>query len=252
LPRAGSASPFGIVAGAGNIRREVLSPGDRIKLNRDDDRLWYSIPRLVQHSDPAFRRRVTQLYSERIPDGGSVLDLCSSWVSHLPEDKKYEVVVGHGLNAVELSRNERLDEFFVRDLNKEPDGWALGDKTFDAVLCCCSVQYMQQPERVFSEVLRVLKPGGVCIVTFTNRLFYEKAVSAWRDGTGYSRTQFVKQYFGSVDGFTEPETLTKVRVMQPSSLAEALTARVRRFFEGSTRDPFHAVVAYRGFRPLHE
>lgn len=40
--------------------------------------------------------------------------------------------------------------------------------------CCCSVQYLQQPERVFAEVYRVLKPGGVAIFTFSNRMFYEK------------------------------------------------------------------------------
>ena len=34
-------------------------------------------------------QQVTQLYRERIPAGGAVLDLCSSWVSHLPRDVKY-------------------------------------------------------------------------------------------------------------------------------------------------------------------
>ena len=37
-----------------------------------------------------------------------------------------------------------------------------------------SVQYWQQPERVLAEVYRVLKPGGVVIITFSNRLFYNK------------------------------------------------------------------------------
>jgi predicted methyltransferase len=51
---------------------------------------------------------------------------------------------------------------------------------------------LQKPEEVFAEVFRVLKPGGVFIVSFSNRMFYEKAVSGWRDGTGYSRSQLVK------------------------------------------------------------
>lgn len=42
-----------------------------------------------------------------------------------------------------------------------------------------SMQYMQQPERVLAEVYRVLKPGGVCIVTFSNRLFYTKVGGRW-------------------------------------------------------------------------
>jgi len=32
-----------------------------------------------------------------------------------------------------------------------------------------------QPEKVFAEIYRVLKPGGSCIMTFSNRLFYDKA-----------------------------------------------------------------------------
>lgn len=68
--------------------------------------------------------------------GGDVLDLMSSWVSHLPADVRYNRVVGHGMNAAELARNPRLDTFFVRDLNKYPDGWSAADQSFDAVLCC--------------------------------------------------------------------------------------------------------------------
>lgn len=87
----------------GRILREVLSPQQRTKLNKSDDRGWYSTPRIVQHSDDIFRRQVTQLYKQRIPDEAVVLDLCSSWVSHLPTDKSYARVVGHGLNAQEAS-----------------------------------------------------------------------------------------------------------------------------------------------------
>ena len=60
----------------------------------------------------------------------------SSWVSHLPHNVKYSKVVGHGMNAAELAKNKQLDNFFVRDLNAEPDGWAFADSSFDAVTCC--------------------------------------------------------------------------------------------------------------------
>ena len=73
---------------------------------------------------------------QRIPDDAAVLDLMSSWVSHLPKDKSYSRVVGHGLNAEELAKNRQLDTFFVRNLNTEPSGWALEDQSMDAVLCC--------------------------------------------------------------------------------------------------------------------
>lgn len=78
-----------------------------------------------------------------------ILDLMSSWISHLPEQVKYKKVVGHGLNAQELARNPRLDYFFVKDLNKEQE-LEMENASFDAVLCTVSVQYLQQPEKVFT------------------------------------------------------------------------------------------------------
>ena len=75
---------------------------------------------------------------------------------------------------VQLARNKRLDQFFVRDLNKDPSNWAMPDCSFDAVICCVSVQYLQQPEKVFAEIYRVLKPQGICIITFSNRLYSTK------------------------------------------------------------------------------
>ena len=78
------------------------------------------------------------------------------------------------MNAAELARNPRLDEWFVRDLNKDPSGWAAADGSFDAVLCTAGLQYLQQPEAVLSEVRRVLKPGGIVIIAFSNRMFYDK------------------------------------------------------------------------------
>ena len=104
------------------------------------------------------------------------------------------------MTVLQLKKNKQLDRFFVRDFNQDPNNWAEKSNTFDAVLCCASVQYMQQPECVFAEILRVLKPDGVCIVTFSNRLFYEKAIRAWRNNSAFGRISLVKQYFACIQG----------------------------------------------------
>ena len=101
---------------------------------------------------------------------------------------------------MQLKRNKQLDRFFIRDFNRDPDAWAEKDATFDAVVCCVSVQYMQQPERVFAEIYRILKPGGVCIMAFSSRLFYDKAIQGWRDNSAYGRVSLVKQYFQCITG----------------------------------------------------
>ncbi|KAI4348234.1 hypothetical protein L6164_008981 [Bauhinia variegata] len=193
----------------GKTKRLVLTPEGRTKLNTYPDRDFYAYPRLVTHVDDAFISTLTNLYRERLRSDTEIIDLMSSWISHLPNEVNYKRVVGHGLNAQELAKNSRLDYFFVKDLNQDQK-LEFQDCSFDAVLCTVSVQYLQQPEKVFAEVFRVLKPGGVLIVSFSNRMFYEKAISAWRDRTAYSRVQLVVQYFQSVQGFTEPEVIRKL------------------------------------------
>lgn len=235
---------------AGTISREVLSSGDRKKYDEETDSQFYSFPRLVKHVDESFLAAVTQLYRELIPADGEVLDLMSSWVSHLPSDRKYKRVVGHGMNAVELQKNSQLDSFFVRDLNREPEGWAAADASFDAVTCCVSVQYLQQPEKVFSEIYRVLKPQGVCIITFSNRLYSTKAIKAWRDmGNDYGRIQLVKQYFLCIDGFTQPEALREIPKKVLERGLAGLVTKARNLFQQVQQDPFYAVVAYKDSKP---
>ncbi|CAK9238720.1 unnamed protein product [Sphagnum troendelagicum] len=242
---------------AGQVQRLVLSNQGRSKLNPASDRGFYSSPRLVTHVDDHFLASLSALYRARIPENAEILDLMSSWISHLPEERKYKRVVGHGLNAVELARNSRLDHFFVKDLNAEPK-LENADCSFDAVLCAVSVQYLEQPEKVFAEIFRVLRPGGVCIMSFSNRMFYEKAVSAWRDGSDYSRTQLVVQYFQCVAGFTQPEVIKQVLPITSAPAEESqqrkgsLFAWFQRLLQtgGGGRDPFFAVIAYRNFKPI--
>ena len=91
----------------------VLEDSQRFKLDSSDDAIFYNEPRFVHHLDAGFRARLTTLYRERIPPCAQVLDLMSSWVSHLPDDVSYDKVTGHGLNRDELKANPRLDQHWV-------------------------------------------------------------------------------------------------------------------------------------------
>ena len=160
------------------------------KRDPSPDALFYVQPRLVTHIDDGAIAAVTALYRQHLPPGGRVLDLMSSWVSHLPDDVHYGHVTGHGMNAAELAANPRLDERFVQDLNAEPS-LPLPDQAFDAATICVSVQYLQRPVEVFREIRRVLRPAAPLVVSFSNRCFPTKAVAIWQSLDGPDQQRLV-------------------------------------------------------------
>ena len=212
----------------------MLTSTQRAKLDASDDARFYDLPRFVTHVDEGFIDQLTMLYRERLRPDTRIFDMMSSWVSHLPDDVAFAHVEGHGLNPEELERNPRFDHYFVQNLNQNQT-LPLPDQSFDAVLNAVSVQYLQYPDKVFAEIHRVLKPGGVAIISFSNRMFYQKAIQAWRDGSEGDRVALVKRYFQSVPGFTAPE------VVANASTAPALL----QMLGVGGGDPFYAVLAQR-------
>jgi SAM-dependent methyltransferase len=186
------------------------------------DEEFYKIPRLVTHIDELAIAAVTQLYREFFPAGGEILDLMSSWVSHLPEEIRYERVVGLGMNEVELKRNPRLNEYVVQDLNANPK-LPFGEAEFDGVGICVSIDYLTTPVAVLREVGRVLRLGSPIIVTFSNRCFPTKAVAIWHQLDDRGHVSLVESYL------QEAGNLRNVRSLDRSP---------RRLFS----DPLYAVV----------
>lgn len=210
----------------------LLKPEQRQKLDGGNDREFYSVPRFVTHVDEGFIDRLTNLYRERLTSQMRIFDMMSSWVSHLPDEMEFEYVEGHGLNESELAKNPRFNHYFVQNLNQELK-LPLADNSFDAVLNTVSVQYLQYPEAIFAEVYRILKPDGIAIFSFSNRMFYNKAIAAWRDAGESDRVELVKGYFQSVPGFSAPEVVSQI-----SNIPDMF-----RLLGMGGGDPFYAVIA---------
>lgn len=210
----------------------ILTSQQRRKLDTGNDREFYDVPRFVTHVDGGFIDRLTKLYQDRLTPNTRIFDMMSSWVSHLPDDLQFEHIYGHGLNGEELAKNPRLDEYFVQNFNQDQK-IPLADASVDAVLNTVSVQYLQYPEAIFAEVYRILKPNGIAIFSFSNRMFYHKAIEAWRDGSETDRVELVKGYFQSVPGFSQPESIVHV-----SQVPDFL-----RMIGVPGGDPFYAVIA---------
>ncbi len=194
------------------------------KTDRSADELFYQPDRKVVHIDEAAIAAVTELYRELLPANGVILDLMSSWRSHLPPEIVYGRVAGLGMNAAELADNPQLSEFVVRNLNVQPQlPYAAGE--FDAACCCVSVQYLQRPVEVFREVGRVLKAGAPFVLSFSNRCFPSKAINLWRYTDDARHLEVVALYFAAAGNWAN------------------ITGRTCRK-PGAASDPLYAVWAY--------
>jgi len=159
-----------------------------------DDARFYTQPRLVSHVDSRAQETMAALYGRLLRPDMAVLDLMSSWQSHLPEDMELKTVAGLGLNEEELRQNHRLTAYTLHDLNRDP-GLPFPDSQFDAVVCNLSVEYLIRPFEVFAEAARVLKPGGLFIQTFSHRWFPPKVVRIWPELHEFERVGLVLEYF---------------------------------------------------------
>lgn len=134
-----------------------------------------------------------QLHRERLPAGAEILDLMSSWVSHLPPEVAYARVVGLGMNAAELAANPRLDATLVHNLNAAPV-LPFGNASFDAAIICVSIQYLTDPIAVLRDLGRVVRPAGTVAITFSNRCFPTKAVAIWQALDDGGHLELVARY----------------------------------------------------------
>lgn len=174
------------------------------KLDPEDDEIFYEPPRLVYHIDDGAVAALTGFYRRVLPARGVLLDLMSSWVSHLPPEIEYAEVIGHGMNKAELTANPRFSRWFIQNLNRDTR-LPQADASVDAAMICVSIQYLQEPVAVLSDLARVLRPGGPLVISFSNRCFWTKAVAIWRMLDDEGHATLVEHYLRHA-GFRQIET----------------------------------------------
>ena len=207
-----------------------LTNKDREKIDFSNDKLFYQQPRYVHHLSAPFRNRLTSLYSEYLCDHHTILDLMSSWVSHLPTNIRYKKVIGHGMNESELSANQRLNSFWVQNLN-ETQNMPFEDSYFDICLVVAGWQYLQYPEKVSIELSRILKTDSLLLISFTNRAFWTKAPNIWTNSSEQKRIDYVQGII-SVNGWRVEE------IINEKTYENKLFG-----FYNEESDPFFSVIA---------
>ncbi|MGB6554747.1 MAG: methyltransferase domain-containing protein [Candidatus Binataceae bacterium] len=196
------------------------------RIDDSDDELFYTAPRRVVHIDDGAIAKVGQIYAQLLPQGGAMLDLMSSWRSHLPANLHPARVVGLGMNQAEMADNPQLTEIVIHNLNRAAR-LPFADAEFDGAVVTVSIQYMTQPVRTFREAARVLKAGAPFVVTFSNRMFPTKAVAIWHHLNEHDRVGLVARYFMDAGGFENMDAIDRSEATDPPS------------------DPIWGVVGYR-------
>jgi ubiquinone/menaquinone biosynthesis C-methylase UbiE len=173
---------------------------DLNRLDNSIDSNFYAEPRFVTHIDDMAIELLTNYYREEFSSMNKkgpldILDLCSSWISHLPSDIRYGRVAGVGMNQKELEANKQLTEFHVQDMNEQPTLSLFEDNSFDVICNVVSVDYLTKPQEIFREMHRILRPGGVSLMSFSNRCFPSKAVAMWLQADDIGRLTIVASYY---------------------------------------------------------
>ena len=186
---------------------EVLNNYQRKKLDETNDEEFYSDPKFVYHLDANFRQYLSNIYKKEILDNSIVLDLMSSWDSYLPGEKQYKKVIGHGLNKQELEKNKIFDTFWIQNFNLNQE-IPLDNESFDYCLMVAAWQYLQYPEKLTREIVRILSNSGKFIIAFSNRAFWHKAPNIWTSSTEEERIKYVRKVL-ITNGFNEPNIIKK-------------------------------------------
>ena len=207
-----------------------LSVSDRAKIDVSDDQIFYQQPRYVHHLSEAFRNRLTNLYSSYLHKHHTILDLMSSWVSHLPTDIKYKKVIGHGMNEAELINNKRLDKYWIQNLNKIQN-MPMENSSIDVGLIVAGWQYLQYPEKVSLELSRIIKTDSLLIISFTNRAFWTKAPNIWTYSSEDKRIEYVTNVL--MDNGWRIEKIFKEKTLDKKLFG----------LYAAESDPFYSVIA---------
>jgi len=179
-----------------------------LREDESDDSVFYAFPRFVTHIDDATIAAITEFYREILKPDDRILDLMSSWISHLPEEMNFQQVEGLGMNRLEMEHNPRLDKFVVQNLNNNPElPWS--DDSFDKVLIAVSIQYVTRPYEVFREIGRILKKNGQCIVLLSHRIFPTKAVRGFMLLPPHERCHLVGDYMETGANLKEVEIIDR-------------------------------------------
>lgn len=175
-----------------------------MQANDESDEVFFDRQGLDSLMDMGARTAVTALYRTTLPVGGRTLDVMAGAMSHMPEDAVFQELIGVDVCKKAVEANKALTQSVVQNLNTTPV-LPFDDQSFDGAVLCDGFAYLTQPQRVFEDIYRVLKPGVPFIVSFSDRFIPAKAVAIWHALEPEDRVRFISALMARV-GFTDLDT----------------------------------------------
>ena len=197
----------GMQASYPGLITDFFDEGNFIRKDNEPDSKFYSTPRMVHHLDSRARSTVRDIHDNYLKNRESTLDLMASWDSHLSETFSASRLTVLGMNMEELKSNALADECICQDINENPS-LPFREEEFGNIICTSSVEYLTKPLEIFNEIARVLKPGGICVMTFSNRWFPPKVVKIWKELYEFERLGLVINYFLQTKSFEKITALS--------------------------------------------
>ena len=169
-------------------------------------------PRLPSTLPPA----VDRLFRRLIPSGSRCLDVgCGHGrAAGLPLTARGCAYIGVDISAsaVAEARSIGLDARQIDDAAELP----FEDREFDAVACLEVIEHIFFPQHAVAEIVRVLKPGGVLIVTTPNVAYWRRRLDLALLGRWNP--------FGHVFAVEEPWADPHIRFFTPGALRRLLNS----------------------------
>lgn len=124
--------------------------------------------------DPAFARRARIIFENLNLEGDEkVLEIGCGWGFYLKTLKSIWPdlrITGIDLNQKYLDKARKfLENLAVQLIKGDATALPFEDKTFDRVIASEVLEHILDDEKAISEMYRVLKPGGIAIITVPNK-----------------------------------------------------------------------------------
>jgi ubiquinone/menaquinone biosynthesis C-methylase UbiE len=150
--------------------------------------------------------RLMEQAQEQIPSGALVLDAGSG-------EGQYKSYFAHTCyTGIDLAVGDETWNYRGLDVLGDLQRLPFNDNTFDAAVCIQTLEHVNEPMRVTNEIGRVLKPGGLTLISdFHPAMFFSGGQRSFTDAGGASYA--VEHYPHQVDDYRQAAQASELQMI---------------------------------------